>query len=194
MNNKPTILDKKIVARSRLFAVEELKLRFSNGVERVYERLRTPPTPAVMIVPVLDDQILFIREYAAGFHEYQLTLPKGAVDPGETILEAADRELMEEAGYGAGRLTPLKELTLAPGHMGHRIEAVLAQDLYPKSLPGDEPEPLEVVPWPIARLEELMLSEELKEARVIAALYLAQKQLTTSNPSPSKTNTFSSLG
>ena len=78
--------------------VEELDLRFSNGERRTYERLASRGHGAVMIIPVLDDNtILLINEYAAGVHEYQLTLPKGLVDPGETALEAANRELMEEA-------------------------------------------------------------------------------------------------
>ncbi|MGB1923230.1 MAG: ADP compounds hydrolase NudE, partial [Alcanivorax sp.] len=43
MDEKPEILDTRLVAKSRLFGIEELHLRFRNGVERTYERLRTPP-------------------------------------------------------------------------------------------------------------------------------------------------------
>ena len=54
MDEKPEILDTRLVAKSRLFGIEELHLRFRNGVERTYERLRTPPIAAVMMVPLLD--------------------------------------------------------------------------------------------------------------------------------------------
>ena len=50
MDEKPAILDTRLVAKSRLFGIEELHLRFTNGVERTYERLRTPPIAAVMMV------------------------------------------------------------------------------------------------------------------------------------------------
>lgn len=135
MQHKPEILETRLIAKSRLFGIEEMKIRFSNGAERTYERLRTPPIAAVMMVPLLDDDtVVLIREYGAGLEEYQLTLPKGALDDGEDWREAADRELREEAGYGAGRLTLLKRMTLSPGYMGHQIRAVLAEDLFPAHL------------------------------------------------------------
>ena len=51
---------------------------------------------------------------------------------------------------------------------------VLAEDLYPARLEGDEPEAIEVVPWPLARLGELLQHEECTEARSIAALYMVR--------------------
>jgi ADP-ribose diphosphatase len=171
----PEILARRIVARSRLFAVEELQLRFGNGVERTYERLLTPPIPAVLVVPLLDERtVLLIREYAAGLERYELGLPKGARSAGEGVIETANRELMEECGYGARLLEPLTELTLSPGYMGHRIVVVLAEDLYPARLEGDEPEPIEVVPWPLADIEGLVAREDFSEARSLAALYLVR--------------------
>ena len=174
----PEILQARTVGESRLFQIEELKLRFSNGVERTYERLPKRGRPAVIVVAVNEqDELLLIREYAAGFHERQLSLPKGAAEAGETLLESANRELQEEVGFGARRCVWLKELTLAPGHMGFTIHVVLATDLYPQRLPGDEPEPIEVVRWPLAQLDELFVSDEFCEARAIAALTLARPHL-----------------
>ena len=54
---------------------------------------------------------------------------------------------------------------------------VLARDLYPQTLEGDEPEPLEVVNWPLSQADELLGREDFKEARCVAALFLAQKWL-----------------
>ncbi len=176
MPAKPRVLKARTAAKSRLFEIEELSLRFSNGEERVYERLASRGHGAVMVIPVLSpDTLLLINEYAAGIHDYQLTLPKGLIDPGESALQAANRELMEEVGYGAGKLTALKTMTTSPGYMGHRIEVIIAEELYPQRLPGDEPEEIEVVPFPIADLPSLLLQEDFSEARVIAALYLWQQ-------------------
>ncbi|MDX1803452.1 MAG: ADP compounds hydrolase NudE [Alcanivorax sp.] len=178
MDEKPEILDTRLVAKSRLFGVEELHLRFSNGVERTYERLRTPPIAAVMMVPLLDDEtVVLIREYGAGTESYELTLPKGAYEHGEDWRQAANRELKEEAGYGADKLTLMKELTLSPGYMGHRIKVVLAEQLYEERLPGDEPEPLEVIPWKLSALDQLIERDDVTEARVIAALLMTKRLL-----------------
>ncbi len=69
-----------------------------------------------MIVPVIGNDLLLIREYAVGIEEYELGFPKGLIDPGEGVLEAANRELMEEVGYGAERFDFLAKLTMAPSY------------------------------------------------------------------------------
>ena len=175
---EPQILKRREAARSRLFRVEELLLRFSNGAERVFERLCQPAHAGVLVVPMLDDDtVLLIREYGAGVEDYYLGLPKGACNPGEDRLRAADRELMEEVGYGAHHLEFVKTLALSPSYMGHSIDVILARDLYRKRLPGDEPEPIEVVPWSLDNLSELMARDDFAEARSLAALYLVRDLL-----------------
>lgn len=175
---KPQILHTELVAESRLFKVESVHLRFSNGVERVYERMRSGGRGAVMLVPMLDDDtLLLIREYSAGTHSYELGFPKGLIDPGETALEAGNRELMEEVGYGARQLISLKQVSLAPGYFGSRMDILLARDLYPEQREGDEPEPLDVVPWPLDKLDELLSRPDFSEARSICGLLLLQAWL-----------------
>lgn len=177
MPPKPQILKRRTVARSRLFRADELHLRFSNGEERIYEKLCGSGGPgAVLMVPFLDDgRVLMIREYAGGLEDYHLALPKGAVDRGETLEQAANRELREEVGYAAERLQVLKKVKLSPAYMEHGINIVLARGLYPSALPGDEPEPIEVVPCALDNLLELVMREEVCEGRTIAALFLARE-------------------
>jgi ADP-ribose diphosphatase len=158
--------------------MERMDLEFSNGERRKYERLHGRGHGAVAVVPMLDaETVLLVREYAAGVHRYELGLVKGRIDAGESPLEAANRELMEEAGYGARELTVLRELTLAPTYMSHATHLVLARDLYPQRLPGDEPEALELVPWKLADIGELILREEFSEGRSVAALFIAREWL-----------------
>ncbi|TVU69317.1 MULTISPECIES: ADP compounds hydrolase NudE [Cobetia] len=174
----PRIDSRREVARSRLFAVEALELTFSNGATRSFERLKSGGHGAVMIVAMPDpDHVLLIREYAAGPEQYVLTLPKGLIDPGEDPVTAANRELMEECGYGAHDIEPLAELSLAPNYMDHRMNVMLARDLYEKRLPGDEPEPLIVERHRLDELPALLAREDFHEARAIAALFMARERL-----------------
>lgn len=175
----PEIKAVRQLARTRLFRIEELDLRFGNGVERTYERLAGGGRAAVIVVALnAARELLLIREYCAGFHEIQLTLVKGAAEDGESLEDAANRELKEEIGLGARTLQFVKRLNLAPGHMGFTINVLLATDLYPERLPADEPEPAEVVSWPLERIDELIQGAEFREARAIAALCLARPLLT----------------
>lgn len=175
---KPEVLHARWIAHSRLFHVEEQRLRFANGAERTYERLNPGFHGAVMIVPV--DQrgrLLLVREYGAGIGDYYLSFPKGAQQDGESPLEAANRELMEEIGLGARRLEIIADLALSPSYMGHRISVVLARELFEQRLPGDEPEPLEVSAHGIEDLMAMQARGELQEGYAVAALYLARERL-----------------
>lgn len=160
------------------YRLERLDLEFSNGERRQYERLKSRGHGAVMIAALPDlEHILLVREYAAGLHRYELGLPKGRLDACETVLDGANRELKEEVGYGARKLTPLRSLTLAPTYMSHEIQLVVAEDLYEERLPGDEPEQLEVIAWRFDRLHELMLRNDASEGRSLAAIFIVREWL-----------------
>jgi len=173
---KPRCNRRTVVAKSRLFTIEELDLLFSNGAKRVYERIQNNNYGAVLIIPVtIDNTLLLVKEYAAGTDAYELGFPKGLIDKDEESLMAANRELQEEVGLAAKTLHFLRSLTLAPGYFGARLDVILAQDLYPSQLEGDEPEPLEIVEWPMHDIDGLLNRSDFTEARSVAALFLCRE-------------------
>jgi ADP-ribose diphosphatase len=171
----PKILARALAAKSERFQIERMDLQFSNGEQRVYERLLNGRHGAVLVVAIEGEDLLLIREYCAGTEDYQLAFCKGKVDAGEQPDEAANRELKEEVGFGARQMSLLKTATLAPGYMTHVTHLFLAQDLYVECLEGDEPEPLEVVRWPLAKWRDLLNEPSFTEGRSIAALFLAMQ-------------------
>ena len=179
MRKKPEILSRAEVARSRLFSIEQVELRFSNGVETRYERLAPSlGHGAVIIVAMADPEtVLLVEEYSVGTENYELVLPKGRMEAGETPEQAANRELAEETCHAARRLTHISDISLAPGYMRHKTSLVLAEDLYPAEAEGDEPEPLRVVPWSLDRIYELVHDNGCSEGRTIAALYMIRDYL-----------------
>ena len=175
MRKKPKLTNIHTVAESRIFNLESMDVKFSNGATRIYERLVSRGNGAVLVVPMLDDDtVLMIYEYSGGTERYELGLTKGKIDKGETLIETAARELKEEIGYGANKLTFLKTITLAPGYQSSETHIVLAEELYEEKAYGDEPEPLEIVAHKLSDLEKLTYSEDLTEARSILALYMVR--------------------
>jgi ADP-ribose diphosphatase len=68
-------------------------------------------------------------------------------------------------------------LTMSPRYMSHQAHVVVARDLSPQRLPVDEPDELEVVPWKLDALHELVLREDFSEGRSVAALFMTREWL-----------------
>jgi ADP-ribose diphosphatase len=178
MRPPPKIHATRTADASHFLHVEQVDLEFSNGERRTYERLKGSGLGAVIIVPMQDDDtVLLVREYGVGVDRYELGLPKGRLDRDETVEQGANRELKEEIGFGARHLKILNTLSLSPSYMTSMTHVVLAQDLFPERLEGDEPEELEVVPWKLSELHLLLGHEEVSEGRSIAALFIAREFL-----------------
>ena len=177
-NTHPTVLSEEIVAQSRLFTVQSQSLEFSNGTQVVYERLLGSPDGAVLIIPMLDGEtMLLIREFGGGVGRYELGFPKGKIDAGETWKEASIRESQEEIGYKPAAVKLLDSVSLAAGYMTHHTHIVMATGLTPQMAEGDEPEPLEIVPWKIKDWPLLLKHPDFSEGRAYAALILMLKEL-----------------
>ena len=164
----PTILKVETVAKSRIFEVQAVDLRFSNGEER---------GSSVLILPIHQNELILIKEYAVGSERYELGLPKGIVDAGESPEVAANRELQEEIGFGAKKLHFLRSLYSSPSHMYGLMHVFIAQDLYPSQLEGDEPEPLEIVRLPLSEIDRLLADPNFAESRYLSALFMLREFL-----------------
>ncbi len=176
MSKKPSIHSRRRIIHTGIFNIEELDLEFANGEQRRYQCIIGSKQGAVLVVPLLDSEtILLIREYAAGTDRYELAFPKGHIEEDEDMLRAADREIQEEVGYGAHRLEHIHSFSIAPGYLSHTTHIVLASDLYPNKIPGDEPEEIEVVPWKLNDIDQLLQQDDFTEARSIAALFLVRE-------------------
>jgi ADP-ribose diphosphatase len=176
---KPRIENITQLGQSRLFTIEQLDLRFANGAEAKFERIRANAGRAVMVAAITaEHEIILVSEYAAGTERYELQLPKGIVEADEDSITAANRELAEETGFAARELRQLQTLRVSPGYFRHETDLVLATDLYPKTLEtGDEPEPLEVVKYPLNDIDQLLVREDFSESRSIAGVLLAMRAL-----------------
>ena len=177
LSNKilPAVSNRQVQQVSRIFRVESMDLTFANGNKANYERI-VGGRGAVMAVPFDGTHFYLTVEYCGGIMEYGLGLVKGKIDPHETPDVAVVRELEEEIGLGANKITPLKQhMTVAPGMLELKMYPYLCEELYPCLKEGDEPEPIDVIKLTPSEIKELIFSADspLCEGRTIAALTLA---------------------
>ena len=172
----PKVLQRTTLSKTRIFTVQDSLVQFSNGREQHFETISGRSPGAVMILAMPDTEtFLLIREYAAARGGYFIGFPKGAMDDDEDPLVAANRELMEEVGMGAHELIHLAQWSLSPAYFEATMDIVLAKNLYEKKLEGDEPEPLEVIPWQIKNIDALLAHPEFHESRSVAAALLLER-------------------
>ena len=157
------------------------KLLFPNRWLSVYEGVGGPyiaTGSAVMCVPVTPEgSVLFILEPNAYDGEYTLYLPAGKIEPDEDLALCANRELQEEAGVKAARLDVLATLTPWFKYLDSRLTVFLARDLTPSKLDGDEGYVIETETIPLASFETQIAAGRLRDASVIAALFLARQRI-----------------
>ncbi|MBK4764807.1 MAG: ADP compounds hydrolase NudE [Pantoea sp. Brub] len=175
--NLPKIINIKTVANTKLFNIESIDLMFSNGEKRIYERIKSHNSEMVIIVPIINNYLILIHEYAVGIENYMLGFPKGLINYKESVQDAANRELKEEIGFGAKQLFVLDKLIISPSYFFNTMHIVVAKNLYIEKLLGDEPEPLITEQWPVKHMLELLKKPTFCETRNVSALFVVREWL-----------------
>ena len=125
--------------RGRVYNLISENVTLDNGVTTDMEFVEHPGATA--IIPMLNEsRVLLLRQYRHSLREYIWEIPAGTLDPQESVMNCAKRELIEETGYSAHQWQKLGEITPVPGYSDERIHIYLAADLQParQNLDKDE--------------------------------------------------------
>ncbi len=170
------ILHTETVYHGRAFNVRRDEIRLPDGKNAWLDIVEH--VGAVTLVPV-DDQnrVWFVRQYRHAAREALLELPAGMVEPGESPLEGARREIREEIGMAAGRLELIGEYFLAPGYSSEFMHVFLATDLHPDPLEGDADEFISAEAIPFEEALRMAENGKIRDAKTLASLMLAKRWL-----------------
>ena len=124
----------------------------------------------VCIIPVLNDEIIFVKQYRSGAEKVLLELPAGIVDENETPLDAAIRELQEEIKYSSAKITYLGAYYSSPGFTNELVHLYLAEELFPSSLELDEDEFIELSKYNKKQINRLLTSNTICDMKTALGL------------------------
>jgi ADP-ribose pyrophosphatase len=157
---------------------------FEDPDGELFERdvIRSPG--AVGVVPLLDDggvpTVVMVRQYRGPLDRYVLEVPAGMRDiPDEEPEVTAQRELIEEAGFSAGRLEYLTHFYSSAGMTDSVLHVYLATELtpVPRDLHGPEEAHMEVLRVPLAEAVDMVVRGEIHDAKTVIGLLLVDRRL-----------------
>ena len=126
---------------------------------------------AVAILPILPDgRIGMIKQWRSATQEYLWELPAGGLESGESPQACARRELVEEIGYEAGKLTQLFQCYLAPGYSSEMLYCFLGEDLKEVGAQPEEDESIELVPMKLEEALPLIDNGEIRDSKTVGGL------------------------
>jgi len=164
------------VYQGKVFSLFKERVVLPNGVVTDMDTIRHPGAAA--IVPLLEDRhVVMIRQYRHAIGEFLLEIPAGTLDKGETALECARRELVEEVGYEASKFRKIGEIVPVPGYSNERIHIFLATGLKLSRQDLNQDEVLEIELLPLSTALDMVRQREIYDAKTIAGLFLASKVL-----------------
>ena len=175
MNRHPDVelLTSRSIHRGAAFEVLLESLRLPSGLELRALVVDQPHDAVAVAARFENGEMLIVRQYRHAVGDWLLEIPAGRLDPGESPLEAARRELEEETGYRARSWRDLGRFVLAPALCTERMTLFLAEDLEPAGPDRRSPDADEELAVLRTHPRELLRSGLLDAKTQLAAAHLA---------------------
>ena len=163
-NNEMKTISSKELIRTPIFHVTFDHAVDPDGFE--IKRAIVQHGGSAVMMPVDErNRILLVRQYRLPARQYLWELPAGRLDEGETPLQAARRELMEETGYRARNWKKLTEFYPSPGFLAEKMTIYLATGLTEGTQAPMEDERIEVRWFSARELDGMIATGKVLDAK-----------------------------
>lgn len=176
MELKEEMVSQQTVYEGIIVNVRRDKARLLDGRIANREVVEHPGGVAILALD-REDNVAVVRQYRYPFHKVLLELPAGKLEPGEDPRVCGVRELEEEVGLVADEFIYLGGLYLSPGYSNEVLHLYLARGLRQGACHPDEDEFLEGERIPFARLVDMVMADEIHDAKTVAAVLKAKVYL-----------------
>ena len=170
------LLRSEVLMKGRAFTIRRDFLKTPDGRETKFEIVEHGGS--VVIIPLdADGNLLFVRQYRHAAGMDMLELPAGTRDGDEPFEDCAAREIREETGMEARKLTHIGSFYLAPGYSTEYMGVFLATDLHHNPLEADDDEFLTLEKIPVKEAIAMAEHGDMPDAKSLAALLMARPHL-----------------
>jgi ADP-ribose pyrophosphatase len=171
---KAKILSSRTMYKGSVFSVRRDRLREPGDITVTRDVI--VHQGSVVVLPVFPDgSILMVRQYRHAVGDFLWELVAGRVEPGESVLAGARRELIEEAGYTAHTMRKLLEFYPSPGMLSERMHILLATGLTQGTAQPDEDERIEPKRFSLRAIENNIRRGKVRDGKSLAGiLYYAR--------------------
>jgi ADP-ribose pyrophosphatase len=161
------------VHQGRVFTLHCDRITLPNGVVTTLDIIRHPGAAA--IVPLTDQgHVVLIRQYRYAIDAHIWEIPAGTMEPGESPLVCAQRELAEEIGMSAQSWHKLGAIAPLPAYSDETIHLYRAQDLQPAKQHLDPDEILEIHEFRLEETLDMIRTGRIRDAKTISGLMITQ--------------------
>lgn len=172
------IYEEKTMKSDKLYEGKILNLRVDTVElpDKKYSKREIIEHPGgVAIIPITDNNsLILVKQYRKAAEDFLYELPAGKLELNEEPRETAIRELREETGYEAGKLTYLWEFYTSPGYCNEKIHLFLGENLVEVDAEPEPGEFIEKLEVPIEDLMKMVQRGEIIDSKTIIGIYFAQ--------------------
>lgn len=170
VNNRTTL------HQGKMFKLMRENITLPNEITVDLDIIRHPGASA--IVPLSDDAtLLMIKQYRHAVGDFIWEIPAGVLNPNETPLECAKRELVEETGFAGNVWHKLGVITPVPAYSDERIHLFVAANLVPAEQNLDQDEMIDVHEVPIADIMRMISGGSIQDSKTIVGLFMVTRWL-----------------